>query len=198
VEHRSRQLSQSRICFLLVATSLKFLAAHRLLFVATFRLFCGSGAVARDAETNNDPGEHSMFHLVFPPSLWFSQATRRGWQVYGWASDTDACKSLLIVVNDAWRRFAHFKLRAHVLQTCSKRLNLLLLPRDCRSLFLHFLMCFEEIRSAASHLSRGNARCSLCPPYRAPPNRGWLLPRPRLPNQTAESFVALSRSCNGR
>ena len=75
MEHRGRQLNQSRIFFLLAATSLKFLAAHLLLFVAMFRLFCGSGAVARDAETNNDRGEHCMSHFVFPPSAWFSELT---------------------------------------------------------------------------------------------------------------------------
>jgi hypothetical protein len=75
VEHRGQQLNQSRIFFLLAATSLKFLAAHRLLFVAMFRLFCGSGAIARDAETNNDRGEHCMSDFVFPSSLWFSQLT---------------------------------------------------------------------------------------------------------------------------
>jgi hypothetical protein len=72
VEHRGRQLNQSRIFFLVAAGSLKCLAARRLLFAAMFRLFCGSGAVARDAETHNDRGEHCMSHFVFPPSAWFS------------------------------------------------------------------------------------------------------------------------------
>jgi hypothetical protein len=49
VKRRGRQLDQSRIFFLLVAASLKFLLAHRLLFVAMFGLFCGSGAIARNA-----------------------------------------------------------------------------------------------------------------------------------------------------
>ena len=30
---------------------------------------CGSGTVVRDAETNNDCGEHCMSHFVFPPSV---------------------------------------------------------------------------------------------------------------------------------
>jgi hypothetical protein len=54
LEHRGRQLNQSRIFFLVAAGSLKFLAAHRLLFAAMLRPFCGSGAMARGAETNND------------------------------------------------------------------------------------------------------------------------------------------------
>ena len=36
---------------------------------------CGSGTVVRDAETNNDRGEHCMSDFVFPSSLWFSQLT---------------------------------------------------------------------------------------------------------------------------
>jgi hypothetical protein len=51
--------------FLVAAGSLKFLAAHCLLFVAMFRVFFGSGAVARDAETNNDRGEHCMSSFLF-------------------------------------------------------------------------------------------------------------------------------------
>jgi hypothetical protein len=84
VERRGRQLNQSRILFFVATGSLKFLAAHRLLFVAMFRLFCGSRAIARDAETNNDRGEHGMSHFVFPPSAWFSQLTiiRRHGAVY--------------------------------------------------------------------------------------------------------------------
>jgi hypothetical protein len=39
VKRRGRQLNQSRIFFLVAAGSLKFLAAHRLLFAGMFRLF---------------------------------------------------------------------------------------------------------------------------------------------------------------
>jgi hypothetical protein len=47
----AKQLSQSRIFFLLVATSLTFLAAHRLLFGATFRLFCTADSIGIRQET---------------------------------------------------------------------------------------------------------------------------------------------------
>jgi hypothetical protein len=69
VERRGRQLNHSRIFLLVAAGSLKFIAAHRP-FAAMFSLFCGSGAVARDAETNNDRGENCMSHFVFLPSEW--------------------------------------------------------------------------------------------------------------------------------
>ena len=53
--------------------------------------------------------------------------------------------ALLIVENGLRRRFAQLKLVADFLQPCSERVNLLLLPRNYRSLLLHDLMFFEKL-----------------------------------------------------
>jgi hypothetical protein len=74
--------NRSPIFFLVAAGSLKCLAAHQLLFVAMFRLFCGSSPIARDAEINNDPRRAlyvgfrlSFFAVVLPDNVLLGMAT---------------------------------------------------------------------------------------------------------------------------
>jgi hypothetical protein len=51
-----------------------------------------------------------------------------------------------MIIHDRLRRTAaHLDLRAYLLQTRSKRLNLLLLARDRRFLFLVLVVFFEEL-----------------------------------------------------
>ena len=49
------------------------------------------------------------------------------------------------IVDHLRRRFARFKLCAHLLQACSKRFNLLLLAHRVRFQFLNLAVLFEKL-----------------------------------------------------